>query len=104
MELRLELNRMNPAEYYGSLGFLELLSQQDPGLLSHFAGDGNLVTFVVAGDSLVLPDLASLPLRLCHSMILTRPQSWSTASAWIGGLTLTERGQLAENLGGHNDT
>jgi len=61
VELRLELNRMNPAEYYGSLGFLELLSRHDPALLSHFAGDGNLVTFVASGDNLALPDLASLP-------------------------------------------
>lgn len=63
MELRLKLNRMNPAEYYGSLGFLELLSQQDPALLSHFAGDGNLVTLVVVGNNLALPNLASLPVE-----------------------------------------
>jgi hypothetical protein len=58
MELVLKLNRMNPAEYFASLGVLELLSQQDPGLHSHFAGEGNLVDFCVTSANVIaLPDL-----------------------------------------------
>ena len=61
MELVLKLNRMNPAEYFASLGVLELLSQQDPDLLSHFVGDGNLVEFCVASAKVIaLPDLRTL--------------------------------------------
>jgi hypothetical protein len=61
MELMLKINRMNPAEYFASLGVLELLSQQDSDLLSHFEGEGNLVDFCVAsGKDIALPDLRTL--------------------------------------------
>jgi hypothetical protein len=61
MELVLKINRMNPAEYLASLGVLELLSQQDPDLLSHFTGGGNLVDFCVASaKDIALPDLRTL--------------------------------------------
>jgi hypothetical protein len=61
MELVLKINRMNPAEYFASLGVLELLSQQDPDLLSHFAGEGVLVDFCAASaKDIALPDLRRL--------------------------------------------
>jgi hypothetical protein len=61
MELVLKINRMNPAEYFASLGVLELLSQQDPDILSHFAGDGIIVDFCVASaKDIALPDLRVL--------------------------------------------
>jgi hypothetical protein len=59
MELRLKINRMNPAEYFASLGVLELVSKRGPAL-SHFAGDGNLVDFVVSAEDVTLPDLRTL--------------------------------------------
>lgn len=62
MELVLKINRMNPAEYFASLGFLELLSQQDPDLLSHFAGEGVLVDFcATSAKDISLPDLRTFP-------------------------------------------
>jgi len=61
MELRLKINRMNPAEYFASLGVLELLSRQDKNLCSHFQGEGNLVDFVIASDQdISMPDLRAL--------------------------------------------
>jgi hypothetical protein len=61
MESLLKINRMNPAEYFASLGVLELLSQQDPNLRSHFAGEGVLVDFCVASTKgIALPDLRTL--------------------------------------------
>jgi hypothetical protein len=61
MELLLKINRMNPAEYFASLGVLELLSQQDPDLLSHFRGEGNLVDFLAtSAKDITLPDLRTL--------------------------------------------
>ena len=61
MELVLKINRMNPAEYFASLGVLELLSQQDPDLLSHFAGEGVLVDFCATSvKDITLPDLRTL--------------------------------------------
>jgi CRISPR-associated protein Csb3 len=61
MELRLKINRRNPAEYFASLGALELLSQQDKNLRSHFEGDGNLVDFVITSTKeIALPDLKTL--------------------------------------------
>jgi hypothetical protein len=61
MELVLKINRMNPAEYFASLGVLELLSQQDPDILSHFAGEGVLVDFcVTSAKDIALPDLRTL--------------------------------------------
>jgi hypothetical protein len=59
MELRLKINRMNPAEYFASLGVLELVSKRGPAL-SHFAGDGNLVDFIVSAEDVTLPDLRPL--------------------------------------------
>jgi hypothetical protein len=64
MELILNINRMNPAEYFASLGVLELLSQQDCELLSHFAGEGNLVDFCATSEkNISLPDLQTLPVE-----------------------------------------
>jgi CRISPR-associated protein Csb3 len=64
MQLVVTLNRMNPAEYFASLGILELLSQQDPDLLSHFEGEGNLVQFGVTSEKdIALPDLKTLPVE-----------------------------------------
>src|SRR5258707_15335633 len=61
MEWVLKINRMNPAEYFASLGVLELLSQQDPELQSFFAGEGVLVDFGVASTKgIALPDLRTL--------------------------------------------
>jgi hypothetical protein len=52
---------MNPAEYFASLGVLELLRQQDSDPLSHFEGEGNLVDFYVASEKdIALPDLRTL--------------------------------------------
>jgi len=56
--IRLKINRMNPAEFFACCGVLELLSQQDKDLRSHFEGDGNIVHFVITSDQdIVLPDL-----------------------------------------------
>src|SRR5258708_11021408 len=64
MESVLKINRMNPAEYFASLGVLELLSQQDPNLQSYFAGEGVLVDFCVASTKgNVLPDLRTLSIE-----------------------------------------
>jgi hypothetical protein len=64
MKLALKINRMNPAEYFASLGILELLSQQDPDLLSHFEGEGNLVDFFLASEKgIALPNLRTLPIE-----------------------------------------
>jgi hypothetical protein len=61
MKVTVKINRMNPAEYFASLGVLELLSQHDSDLLSHFSGEGNLVDFCVAsGKDIALPDLRTL--------------------------------------------
>ena len=61
MELRLKINRMNPAEYFASLGVLELLSRQDNNLRSHFAGEGNLVDFTItSAQDIALGDLRAL--------------------------------------------
>jgi hypothetical protein len=61
MELVLKINRMNPAEYFASLGVLELLNQQDPHLLSHFTGEGNLVDFcTVSEKDIAVPNLGTL--------------------------------------------
>jgi hypothetical protein len=59
MELRLKINRMNPAEYFASLGVLELISKRGPAL-SHFSGDGNLVDFIVSAEDVTLPDPRTL--------------------------------------------
>ncbi len=54
----MKINRMNPAEYFASLGVLELLSHQDADLLSHFEGEGNLVDFYIASEKdITMPDL-----------------------------------------------
>jgi CRISPR-associated protein Csb3 len=63
VEFRVATNRMNPAEYFASLGCLELLSHQDPALLSHFEGEGNRVSFVVQSEKdIALPELRALPI------------------------------------------
>jgi hypothetical protein len=62
MKRLLKINRMNPAEYFASLGVLELLSQQDTDLRSYFEGKGNLVDFcIISTKEIALPDLSSLP-------------------------------------------
>src|SRR6266566_10027768 len=83
MELVLKVNRLNPAEYFASLGVLELLSQQDSDLLSHFVGEGNLVNFCVASaKSVALPDLRQFKVTaLPHSEV-------GIAPARIGALEL----------------
>lgn len=64
MELVLKINRMNPAEYFASLGVLELLGQQDTGLLSHFVGEGVLVDFcITSAKDIALPNLPTLPIE-----------------------------------------
>jgi hypothetical protein len=64
MELRLKISRMNPAEYFASLGVLELLSRQGKNLRSHFEGQGNLVDFVITSDhDIALPDLRTLTIE-----------------------------------------
>ena len=64
MELALKMNRMNPAEYFASLGVLELLVQQDSNLRSHFEGEGNLVDFcVVSEKDIAMPCLQNLSLK-----------------------------------------
>jgi len=61
MELVLNINRMNPAEYYASLGVLELLSHTNSDLHSHFKGEGNLVDFCIASETdIAMPDLRML--------------------------------------------
>lgn len=59
MELRLKINCINPAEYFASLGVLELISKRRP-TLSYFAGDRNLVDFVVSAEDVTLPSLKTL--------------------------------------------
>lgn len=61
MELRFAINRMNPAEFYAACGILELLTQQDPTLVSCFEGSGNLVDFIVQSEnSIALPALKEM--------------------------------------------
>ena len=62
MELRLKINRLNPAEYFASLGVLELVNKRGP-TLSYFSGDGNLVDFVVSAEDVTLPDLRALTIE-----------------------------------------
>src|ERR1019366_6531823 len=62
MELGFELDVYNPAEYYAALGLLELASQQDDEVFSHFESDdttGTNSTFVMTCKD-VLPDLKAL--------------------------------------------
>jgi CRISPR-associated protein Csb3 len=62
MELGFELDVYNPAEYYAALGLLELASQQDDEVFSHFESDdttGANSTFVMTCKD-VLPDLKAL--------------------------------------------
>jgi hypothetical protein len=83
MERLLKINRMNPAEYFASLGVLELLSQQDPDLRSYFKGDGNLVDFCIASTKqIALPDLSNLPIEA-----LPFPDPY-TAPVTVAGLEL----------------
>jgi CRISPR-associated protein Csb3 len=60
MELRFTLDVYNPGEYYAALGLLELVSQQDDGVLAHFESDdttGTNSTFVVMSNKdVLLPD------------------------------------------------
>ncbi len=51
----IEVNVTNPAEFFASLGTLELTGGR-----SSFTGDGNVVTFAVTTDK-ELPDLKTLP-------------------------------------------
>jgi CRISPR-associated protein Csb3 len=62
MELRFKLDVYNPAEYYASLGLLELASQQDNEVRSQFESDdttGANSTFVMTCKD-ALPDLKAL--------------------------------------------
>jgi CRISPR-associated protein Csb3 len=63
MELRFKLDVYNPAEYYASLGLLELASQRDDEVRSQFESDdttGANSTFVITTCKGVLPDLKAL--------------------------------------------
>ena len=63
MELGFELDVYNPAEYYAALGLLELASQQDDEVFSHFESDdttGANSTLVMTCKDIVLPDLKAL--------------------------------------------
>ncbi|PYV67774.1 MAG: hypothetical protein DMG96_38360 [Acidobacteria bacterium] len=64
MQVRFKLDAYNPAEFYGALGLLELLSQQDDGITSHFESDGATganSTFVLHSDKdIPLPDLRAI--------------------------------------------
>lgn len=64
MELRFKIDVYNPAEYYAALGLLELVSQQDDEVFSHFESDdttGANSTFVMTTcKDVVLPDLKAL--------------------------------------------
>ena len=83
MELRLKINCMNPAEYFASLGVLELLSQHDKNLRSHFEGEGNLVDFVIVPDQdIAMPDLRTLAVGA-----LPFPDTY-TAPVKVGDMTL----------------
>ena len=83
MERLLTINRMNPAEYFASLGVLELLSQQDPDLHSHFEGKGNLADFCITSTKeIALPDLSSLAVE---SLPFSDPY---TAPVLVAGLEL----------------
>jgi CRISPR-associated protein Csb3 len=81
MELRLKINCMNPAEYFASLGVLELVSKQGP-TLSHFSGDGNLVDFVVSAEDVTLPDLRALTIEPLQF------NDTGTAPVLVGGMCL----------------
>jgi hypothetical protein len=62
--MKFTINRMNPSEYFAGMGILELLSQQDRDLLSHFEGSGNLVDFcITSAKEIALPDLRKLPVE-----------------------------------------
>jgi hypothetical protein len=64
MEIKLKLDAYNPAEFYGTLGLLELVSQQDAGVTSHFESDGATganSTFVLRTEKdIQLPDLRAI--------------------------------------------
>jgi CRISPR-associated protein Csb3 len=63
MEFRFKLDVYNPAEYYASLGLLELVSQQDDEVRSRFESDdttGTNSTFMMTCKDVVSPDLKAL--------------------------------------------
>src|SRR6266852_770143 len=63
MEIKLKLDVYNPAEFYGALGFLELVSWQDGGVTSHFESEGSTganSTFLLRTKDNVLPDLLAI--------------------------------------------
>jgi CRISPR-associated protein Csb3 len=63
MEIKLKLDVYNPAEFYGALGFLELVSQQDCSVTSHFESEactGANSTFLLRTKDIVLPDLSAI--------------------------------------------
>lgn len=63
MEIKLKLDVYNPAEFYGALGFLELVSWQDGDVMSHFESEGSTganSTFLLRSKDIVLPDLRAI--------------------------------------------
>jgi CRISPR-associated protein Csb3 len=63
MEIKLKLDVYNPAEIYGALKFLELVSWQDGGVMSHFESEGSTganSTFLLRTKDIVLPDLRAI--------------------------------------------
>jgi hypothetical protein len=64
MQIKLKLDAYNPAEFYGALGLLELLSQQNDGITSYFESEGatgSNSTFVLHSDKdSPLPDLRAI--------------------------------------------
>jgi CRISPR-associated protein Csb3 len=81
MEIRIKVGRMNPCEYFAGMGVLELLSQQDSSLRSHFEGSGNVVEFVIETTA-TMPDLRTLDVTaLAHSDQYTAPVT-------VGGMRL----------------
>jgi CRISPR-associated protein Csb3 len=63
MEIKLKLDVYNPAEFYGALGFLELVSQQDESIMAHFESEGSTgasSTFLLRSKDILLPDLRAI--------------------------------------------
>jgi CRISPR-associated protein Csb3 len=86
MDIKLTLDVYNPAEFYGALGFLELVSQQDDSAMPHFESEGATgahSTLVLHTDKdIQLPDLRAI------KVIAKRYKNPLIAPVMVGGLEL----------------
>lgn len=84
MEIKLKLDVYNPAEFYGALGFLELVSRQDGDVTSHFESEGATgadSTFLLHTDKeIALPDVHAI------KVVAKEYKDPLTAPVMVGGV------------------